>query len=244
MSDFDTLRQATPSKSDMASRVQIRHAVDMATKDDLPNRIRELRERLGLSMAQLGVRIGVEGSTINKLEKGETQLTTRWMTRLAPALEIDDPVEIIRPISNLRTVSVVGYVQAGQWREAITWDDEERYGVIVPRDKHLDGVRLEGYEVRGPSMNKIYPEGTVVIIASIIDTEEAFIPGKRYVINRQRGDEVEGTVKTYHVDESGRRWLTPESTMMEFQPISLDDGHNEDTEIRALGRVMYSVRRE
>lgn len=228
----------------MENHVQIRHVVEMTTKDDLPNRIRELRERLGLSMAQLGIRVGVEASTINKLEKGETQLTTRWMARLSPALQLDDPIEIIRPITNLRTVPVVGYVQAGEWREAITWEDEDRYSVIVPRDRAMEGVRLEGYEVRGPSMNKVYPEGTVIVIASIIDTEEEFIPGKRYVINRQRGDEVEGTVKTYHVDEAGRRWLVPESTLMEFQPISLDEGHDEETEVRALGRVMYSVRRE
>lgn len=216
----------------------------MATKNDLPNRIKELRDRLGLSMAQLGIRIGVEASTINKLEKGETQLTTRWMARLAPALELDDPLEIIRPVSALRRVPVVGYVQAGDWREAIRWDHDDRYDVVVPRDQHLEGVRLEGYEVRGPSMNKIYPEGTVVIVASIVDTEEDFIPDKRYAIVRERAGEVEATVKKYHIDESGKRWLMPESTMMEFRPIPLDNGHVEETEIRALGRVVFSVRRE
>ena len=229
----------------MAGHVQIRHDIDMATKEDLPNRIKELREKLGLSMEQLGIRIGVTGPTINKLEKGQTQLTTRWMSRLAPGLELDDPVEILRPVyKGLRAVRVVGYVQAGDWREAVRWEDDDCYEVMVPRDAHLEPVQLEGYEIRGPSMNKVYPEGTVVVIAKMIDTEEEFIPGKRYAILRERAGEYEATVKKYQIDAGGKRWLIPESTEIEYQPFALDESHSEDTEVRALGRVVYSVRRE
>ncbi|HLY56366.1 MAG TPA: LexA family transcriptional regulator [Stellaceae bacterium] len=50
------------------------------------NRLREWREREGLSMQALAERIGTSAPQINKLEKGERRLTLDWMTRLAAGL--------------------------------------------------------------------------------------------------------------------------------------------------------------
>ena len=55
----------------------------------LPNRIREFRERAGLSMQALADRAGTSAPQINKLEKGERKLTVDWMVRLGRALGID-----------------------------------------------------------------------------------------------------------------------------------------------------------
>lgn len=54
-----------------------------------PNRIREFRERAGLSMQALADRAGTSAPQINKLEKGERKLTVDWMVRLGRALGID-----------------------------------------------------------------------------------------------------------------------------------------------------------
>jgi phage repressor protein C with HTH and peptisase S24 domain len=53
------------------------------------NRLKELRERAGLSMQALATRAGTSAPQINKLEKGERRLTVDWMTRLAPALGVE-----------------------------------------------------------------------------------------------------------------------------------------------------------
>lgn len=53
----------------------------------MQNRIREWRERRGLTMHELGQRVGTEASQINKLEKGSRRLTAEWMSRLARALD-------------------------------------------------------------------------------------------------------------------------------------------------------------
>jgi phage repressor protein C with HTH and peptisase S24 domain len=53
------------------------------------NRIREFRERAGLSMQALADRAGTSAPQINKLEKGERKLTVDWMIRLGQALGID-----------------------------------------------------------------------------------------------------------------------------------------------------------
>ncbi len=60
----------------------------------LPNRIREFRERAGLSMQALADRAGTSAPQINKLEKGERKLTVDWMIRLGAALRID-PKELM-----------------------------------------------------------------------------------------------------------------------------------------------------
>lgn len=59
-----------------------------------PNRIRELRERAGLSQAALGTRAGTSQPQIDRLEKGERRLTDTWMRRLAAGLECD-PADLL-----------------------------------------------------------------------------------------------------------------------------------------------------
>ncbi|MBV9521591.1 MAG: helix-turn-helix domain-containing protein, partial [Alphaproteobacteria bacterium] len=58
------------------------------------NRIREFRERAGLSMQALADRAETSAPQINKLEKGERKLTVDWMIRLGNALGID-PKELM-----------------------------------------------------------------------------------------------------------------------------------------------------
>ena len=61
----------------------------------LTTRIREnikaLRERRGLSRPQLGMRLvpPTSGQQIEKLEKGQRQLTVDWIERIAVALDVD-----------------------------------------------------------------------------------------------------------------------------------------------------------
>jgi phage repressor protein C with HTH and peptisase S24 domain len=52
-------------------------------------RLKELRERAGLSMQALAARAGTSAPQINKLEKGERRLTLDWMVRLSRGLGVD-----------------------------------------------------------------------------------------------------------------------------------------------------------
>jgi transcriptional regulator with XRE-family HTH domain len=55
-------------------------------RDNLPNRLRELREAAGLSIGELAARLGVTNQEIGHLELGKRRLTTDWLMRLAKAL--------------------------------------------------------------------------------------------------------------------------------------------------------------
>ena len=50
------------------------------------NRVREWRQRKGLSIEELARRSRTTASQISKLERGERRLTLDWMTRLAKGL--------------------------------------------------------------------------------------------------------------------------------------------------------------
>lgn len=53
---------------------------------DMANRIRELREGLGLSQERLAERVGTSGQQISRLENGERRLTQGWMRRVSAAI--------------------------------------------------------------------------------------------------------------------------------------------------------------
>ena len=51
-----------------------------------PNRLRELREARGWTLAELAARVGTSNQQISNLELGKRQLTVDWLRRLGTAL--------------------------------------------------------------------------------------------------------------------------------------------------------------
>lgn len=145
----------------------------------------------------------------------------------------------------LDAIQVVGAVQAGRWVEAVRWPYVDQYTIQSPVDDRYPGIPREGLEVRGPSMNLLYPEGTVVIVVSLIAIDRDPTPGQKVVVQRRRRDgTVEATVKEFQKDEAGKVWLWPRSNHPEHQqPIDLTpSGEIEEIQITSL--VVGSYRRE
>lgn len=59
------------------------------------NRIREIREALGMTGEELAQRVGTTSAQIYKLERGERRLTADWMARIAEALGCS-PADLIQ----------------------------------------------------------------------------------------------------------------------------------------------------
>lgn len=209
----------------------------------MQNRVRKLRERAGLTQTELAEKLGVHWQTVQRVESGYSGLSNKKAEAYARALGVTSG-EIFSDENNFRQVSVKAHVQAGEWSESNEWMDDDQYNVAIPDDPALRPYQLFGAETRGPSMDKVYPEGTSLIFTEQIETSEQIIPGKRYIVERERADGLrEETVKTLWKDDDGRFWLIPESTDPRFnEPIPLN-GEDGDT-IRIVGRVVYSVRRE
>lgn len=197
----------------------------------------------GLSRDEVAEGIDAHPITVSKLISGKTPLNSNWLTKLAEVFQVP-PEQIIARAPAVRIIKVKSHVQAGHWAESNEWVEDDWYEVAVPEDPKYATTELFGAETRGPSMNRRYPERTVLIHTSLPLTREPLEVGKRYIVERERSDGTrETTVKTLFRDEEGKHWLMPESTDPRFQaPIAVDD--EIDSIVRVIGRVLYSVQRE
>lgn len=206
------------------------------------NRIKELRKARGWTQQQLGERLGVHLSTINKYETGITDLNTAKLEQIADIFGV--PVnELISEAPPPDPIYVRGRVQAGSWSEALEWDQSRRYAVWVPIPAQWKPLPKFGLEVHGPSMNRRYPEGTVLVCVGILDADIEPKEGQRYIVQRESHGEFEMTVKELKLDEEGRPWLWPESDHPEHQVPLAANGDDGDT-VQILAIVITSVQPE
>ena len=242
----------------------------------LAERIEERLKALGLSARGAAIRAGLHPDSIRSILRGKS-LNPRSGAVAALARVLEVPLEYLtdavgeappplkrRWAAPLGTVFVRGVVQGGVWREAIEWAGSDWYALTVPEDSRWPGAERFGLEVRGSSMDRLYPEGTIVVCIRFGDIAREPMPGEKVVcLRRARTGEYEATIKEYQFDR-GRHVLWPRSLDPEFQqPIILtgermpmapsrrlptladaghDDGGSPDIVITAL--VTQSVRRE
>ncbi len=151
---------------------------------------------------------------------------------------------------DLHFVRVRGAVEAGAWKEAVEWPEEDWYPVpAVPLPAYTDLPQF-ALEVRGPSMNAVYPDGSMVVCVFLMHLAREPRSGERVVVERRRRGFVEATVKEYVV-EDGIPKLYPRSDHPQHQePIVLPTGHNEgedenqDDQTRITALVIGSFRPE
>lgn len=120
----------------------------------------------------------------------------------------------------LGQIEVLGSVQAGIFTEALEWDAAKRYHIQIPID---DGYPKEtpryALEVKGESMNRVFPHGSLV---SVIDFEVLERPPETgdYVVVMRRdtyGPGFEATIKALQIRDDGSVCLWPQSTDPGFQ---------------------------
>jgi transcriptional regulator with XRE-family HTH domain len=119
------------------------------------NRIRQLREGVGLSQADLAQAIGTSQPQILRLEKSRRKLTREWAERLAPHLGVSAAILMF----DEDPVPVVGYVRAGN--EAIIADGDAGHLGLVDRPIGAPKTTV-AVEVRGNSMAGTAEDGWLI----------------------------------------------------------------------------------
>lgn len=144
------------------------------------------------------------------------------------------------------TIPVIGYVQAGLWQEARQWEVSDFKPIYMPTDERFKGKRVYALEIRGNSMNLLYPAGSCVVCVSAEDYADVvgeIESGKKVVVERKNPMDmtIEATVKEFVKNEYGT-FLMPHSTDPSFTPIRTDDGSA--GEVKITGVVIGSFRKE
>lgn len=135
-----------------------------------------------------------------------------------------------RLVNSSRVIEVIAVVEAGVWREAFELPPEDRKYFPMPSLPGYEGVAVFGLEVRGQSMNKVYPEGSIAFFVRPEDLEPH--EGHVVVALARRGDLYETTLKELRREKGGRVALWPLSTDARHQkPIYPDEAGAESVEI-------------
>lgn len=134
-------------------------------------------------------------------------------------------------------IMVVGHIEAGAFREAVEWDESRWYAVDVPVPSRFRS-RAKALEIRGPSMNREYPEGSVVIWVDQLDFRPARDGDHVVAYAYAHDDTIEATVKELRVVD-GRQWLWPQSDHPDHQaPIEISNPPEHVARIEIQGIVL------
>jgi repressor LexA len=201
--------------------------VDLVYLSFMENRLKELRERAGLSQVALAEAIGSTQAQVYKLETGKNRLSDVWLAKIAPVLGVPQGAllsdgasfDAVRP--TVWDVPVIDYVQAGSFIDtANPYPKGEGMEAVVFEYKHN---KVFGLKVQGDSMDRVFKEGTIVVVDYLkTDLHDR----KYYVIANGNG----ASVKQYRANP------------IRFEPQSFSDAFDTifpDANTRVIGQVVH-----
>lgn len=180
------------------------------------------------------------------MKAGRRKVQAAEIPVIAAFTGVPPPPELVPVEKSFMRIKIIGYVQAGHYADP---GDVQEYGgetIEAPMDDVFRTIRKFALKVAGPSMNLVYPEGTILVCADIHDLHETGDPlaGKKYIVRRTMPDgRIETTVKEVNRDDEGVWWLWPRSDDPKHQqPIPLSGIEGEI--IEAYARVLFSFKVE
>lgn len=205
--------------------------------------IKRLRKAAGLTQEQLAEKLGVTRPTVTQWESGWSAPRMGMVQKLAEVFNIT-PSQIVAdnggrllpkeflPINPVPTIPipVVDHVHAGM----PTDPDEADYILDVPETIIEPGCAYVGYIVDGDCMDKVYPEGCMIVIKLTTD-----VPNESIGVFRIDGYQ---TVMRRVHRGANTLILSPESHNPENRDIII----TEDSEktVEAVGIVKWFQARE
>lgn len=227
----------------MGCRGGIRRRMDK-TPEQRREIFRAFQQASGLRTAAWAKQSGVAANSIYNFLNGHSDaLDPRTYAKLArtagvPAWRLSgDAPEAPSPTS----VWVCGHVEAGSFRSAVEWDRSLWYAVDVPVPQRFQKM-AKALEVRGPSMNLEYKEGSVVIWVDMLDARPPRHEDHVIVYAYSHDDEIEATVKELRI-VGGQRWLWPKSDHPEHQaPLNPNEPGDHVSRVEIVGLVVGDYR--
>jgi repressor LexA len=248
--------RASPHAYAMRKKTKKKEASAAVETHWIDARLADLKA-LGRKKNKTGLAAAIQepAARISDIIAGRRRVQPEEAPAMAQYLEWPEPVlwahvrQRTEDIPDLMPVMVKGEVQAGIWKHVFISDDPEDWGVApVAAVPAFRQYAQYGLRVRGPSMNELYPDGSVVVCVDLLELGRDPIPGERVVCLRREGDEFEATIKELQRDADGTYLLYPRSTDPNFRhpwrlTASRDFGA-ETEDIRIVALVVGSYRAE
>lgn len=202
-------------------------------KPENTNRLAQVRDHAGMTQQQVAAAIGVTTTGYQNWEYGNTPIKATALRELAKLfgcttdylLNISD-IKVAVP-SATRMLPVFGSISAGTPREALTQSDVMHE---TPERLYLEHERAFWLTVSGNSMNRLFPDGSLVLI----DPDSEVRNGDVAVVF-VNGDDA--TLKrVYHEGDSVR--LHPESYDPEYRDRIIDASDPDAPEVRIVGKAV------
>jgi repressor LexA len=196
----------------------------------LKDRLKEVRKtQMGLAQA-----LGLPRSRVSEMISGERKIGAGEVATIAAYLEwpadrvlahLSDrsvlPLNLDPTPQRMGSITVVGEIAAGVFKDTLLYEPAEQFEMEIPTDPRYARYKKQGLRLSGPSMNLVYPEGSIVVVVSVIDlAEDGYEPksGQRVIVQRSNDlGQVEATVKELQIDGEGHAWLWPRSDHPQFQ---------------------------
>ena len=215
---------------------------------EVMSEIQKKRRELKLTQDQLSEMSGVSKSLIAQMETGKKNVTRKTAERLAAVLQckaielwIGDDLQEITHSPGKLTVRVIGAVQAGAWREALEWPDDDQFDVTIYDERYAD---VFGLQVVGDSMNGVYVENTVIVCRKFDEVNEFPPISKRVIVQRRNATgQIEATVKELELID-GQPWLMPKSSNPIYEGVEFKNNGDGDGDTNIIGVVVGSYLRE
>ena len=215
------------------------------TPDQRRDILRDFIKERGLKIARWAKESGVDKNSIyNFLNDHSSSLDLRTYAKLARTAEVPvhrltgDMPDAPSPTS----IWVSGYVEAGEFREAIEWDSSRWYPVDVPVPERFRRL-AKALEIRGNSMNQEYRPGAIVIWVDMLDFRPPRHLDHVIVFTERTDGMIEATVKELRMDDANKKWLWPKSDDPAHQvPLDLDSRPGDIASITIKGIVIGDYR--
>lgn len=212
------------------------------------NSIREVRVGMGMTLAELSAKTGISTSQLSRLELARRPTNIDMLGKIAKAFGRPTSALLATRLAtgnlglNLTRIEVSSFTQTDAWNANVEWEPEDQFEITLQDNALYPGAPRRASVVRGDCMNKVYPEGSILVWVPQSQINEPVLPNRRYIVDRfRRNGEIERTVRSYARDTNDRQWFYPESSDDTFRPFEFED--TPECTITLAGRVISSFSR-
>lgn len=196
-------------------------------KGKFPNRLQAFMDAADVGPTALARSVGTSKQNISRWADQSRKLPPEWAEKIAPFLGVQ-PQSLLfddETLPVVRSVPLLSWVSAGKLAEATTPVPTE--DVPMMAFAGLGGGDFFALTVRGDSMDRLSPEGSVIVINR---QDKQLVSGKPYVFS-VRGE------ATYKLWRPRPNRLAPYSTNPENEPIFVE----RQRDLEVVGRVKRTV---